>query len=111
LKNIHTSKNVCSLIGVCSASKAFSTMRRRNALSLSGGCFGSPTGCITPLPFRTLFTPIALATDVNEVISTVAIPNLSSSLLSAAPQRVPEPQVPVAITALTLASFSSLAIS
>ena len=57
------------------------------------------------------FAPTIFAIVGSAVMNTVGMPSLSNSLLSVDPQRVPVPQVPVRITALTSALRSSAAIS
>lgn len=66
---------------------------------------------MTPAPRTIRFTPTMVATVGREVISTAGMPARSISLMSAAPQRVPDPQVEVPMTAETLCSSSSAAIS
>ena len=87
-----------------SSASAASTIRRRSARSI-------PAGWVIAGPRTTRLQPTIAAIVGNDVTNTVGIPARSNSLPSAAPQRVPVPQVPVSRTASTPASASSRAIS
>jgi hypothetical protein len=82
---------------------------RRISFSFDGESDGSPSGYVMDRPGTILYAPTFSAVGTKEVIMAVAIPVPSISLLIAAPQRVPVPQVAVIMAAVTPSRFKSAA--
>jgi hypothetical protein len=103
-----------SVFPAASLRKAFNAsaaISRRIVFSASGPALDLPQGLTISLPWTILGEPPITATGVIAVIWAVGSPAFSSSLVSAAPQRVEVPQVEVRMTAFTPASLSCRAIS
>ena len=100
-----------SSTGVRSASSAVWTRRLRKRRSSSGLRSGSPTTLVMALPLTIRFDPTDRASASSALIWTIGIPSVSSSLASAAPPRLHDPQVEVRITPSTPANLSSRPIS
>ena len=82
-------------------SKAFKIYLRRNSFSFSGLREGFPTGLGTASPCRIRLTPNICAMLGMAVICTKGKPAFSMLDAIVAPQRVPDPQVEVRMTAPT----------
>ena len=89
---MYYSKTFCPSTSVVKASRAFSTIPRRNFFSSSLSSAGFPSGC-------------GIAT-AGTILYTTGIPALSISFTIVAPQRVQVPQVEVRITASTPSAFN-----
>ena len=78
---------------------------RLNRFSSGASKSAFPTGCKIPAPGMTLFEPTMRAMGVIVEICAVGNPDLSSSFVITAPQRVLVPHVDVKITASTPPAF------
>lgn len=103
---MYYSKTFCPSTSVVKASRAFSTIPRRNFFSSSLSSAGLPSGCGIAIAGTILFAPTVIEIGVTVQICTTGIPALSISFTIVAPQRVQVPQVEVRITASTPSAFN-----